>query len=206
LQRKEELHLRGLRVRWEVPDPLEELPRGGCWLQHRLRLGALQRVPRDFYPGIWDLLHHCHGIVIGDKLERRNRLESAPLLNDLTPGERNFAALVEHLLSKIEAPEYRQLCTETLLTLIAFVAANPQVRFDDDLALDVVIGHAVRVGWQQRHPLVREEEYGRHKAEAWDAFYRASPAQCRRWQLQALQQLSRASQAPVAPVPEIRAA
>ena len=205
LQRKEELHLQGGRVRWEVPDPLEELPRGGCWLQHRLRLGALQRVPRDFYPGIWDLLHHCHGIVIGDKLERRNRLESAPLLNDLTPGERNFAALVEQLLSKIEAPEYRQLCTEALLTLIAFVAANPQVRFEDDLALDVVIGHAVRVGWQQRHPLVSEADYSRHKAEAWDAFYRSSPAQCRRWQLLALQQLSRAGRPP-APLPQVQAA
>ncbi|MEB3262979.1 MAG: glycoside hydrolase family 15 protein [Synechococcus sp.] len=191
LQRKEHLHVRG-RVRWEVPDPLEELPKGGGWMQHRQRLGALQRVPRDFYAGIWDLLHHCDGLVIGDKLERRNRLESAPLLSEKTPGERNFAALVEHLLSKIEAPEYRRLCIETLVTLMAFVGANPQVRFDDDLALDVVIGHAVRVGWQQQHPEVPAEAYGQHKADAWDLFYRSSPATCRRWQLQALRELTEA--------------
>ena len=189
LQRKEQLHLRG-RVRWEVPDPLEELPRGSCWLQHRMRLGALQRVPRNFHAGIWDLLHHCRGIVIGDKLERRNRLESGPLLSEKTPGERNFASLVEQLLGKIEAPEYRQLCTETLLTLIAFVTANPQVQFDDDLALDVVIGHAVRVGWQERNPQVSAADYGLHKGDAWDLFYRSSPAECRRWQLLALQQLT----------------
>jgi len=189
LQRKEQLHLRG-RVRWEVPDPLDELPRGSCWLQHRMRLGALQRVPRNFHAGIWDLLHHCRGIVIGDKLERRNRLESAPLLSEKTAGERNFASLVEQLLGKIEAPEYRQLCTETLLTLIAFVAANPQVQFDDDLALDVVIGHAVRVGWQECHPQVSEADYGLNKGDAWDLFYRSSPARCRRWQLLALQQLT----------------
>jgi phosphorylase kinase alpha/beta subunit len=189
LQRKEQLHLRG-RVRWEVPDPLDELPKGEDWLQHRMRLGALGRVPRDFYPGIWDLLHHCRGVVIGDKLERRNRLESAPLLSEKTPGERNFASLVEQLLGKIEASEYRQLCTETLLTLMAFVAANPLVQFDDDLALDVVIGHAVRVGWQERHPEVQPSEYGLHKAQAWDQFYRSSPAVCRRWQLRALQQLT----------------
>jgi len=189
LQRKEQLHLRGC-VRWEVPDPLEDLPRGGSWLQHRMRLGALQRVPRNFYAGIWDLLHHCRGIVIGDKLERRNRLASGPLLSEKTAGERNFAALVDQLLGKIEAPEYRQLCSETLLTLIAFVAANPQVQFDDDLALDVVIGHAVRVGWQQCHPQVSAGDYGLHKAEAWDRFYRSSPAQCRRWQVMALQQLT----------------
>jgi phosphorylase kinase alpha/beta subunit len=189
LQRKEQLHVSG-RVRWTVPDPLEELPRGDCWLQHRMRLGALGRVPRDFYAGVWELLHHCRGIVIGDKLEKRNRLASEPLLSEKTPGERNFASLVEHLLSKIEAPEYRQLCTETLITLMAFVEANPQVRFDDDLALDVVIGHAVRVGWQSSHPEVPAADYGRHKAAAWDRFYRASPGDCRRWQLEALRELS----------------
>jgi phosphorylase kinase alpha/beta subunit len=189
LQRKEQLHVSG-RVRWEVPDPLEELPRGSGWLQHRQRLGALQQVPRDFYPGIWDLLHHCRGLVIGDKLDRRNRLESGPLLSEKTPGERNFASLVEHLLSKIEASEYRQLCTETLLTLVAFVGANPEVQFNDYLALDVVIGHAVRVGWQQDHPEIPSALYGQYKAEAWDRFYVSSPGQCRRWQLLALKVLA----------------
>jgi phosphorylase kinase alpha/beta subunit len=188
LQRKEQLHVSG-RVRWEAPDPLEELPKSGCWLQHRERMGALQIVPRNFHPGIWELLHHCRGLVIGDKLERRNRLESA-LLKEKTPGERNFATHVEHLLSKIEAPEYRRLCIETLVTLIAFVDANPQVRFDDDLALDVVVGHAVRVGWQQQHPEQAPEDYPTHKAESWDSFYRSSPAQCRRWQLLALKELA----------------
>jgi phosphorylase kinase alpha/beta subunit len=199
LQRKEQLHLRG-RVRWEVPDPLEELPKGGGWLQHRIRLGAFARVPRNFHAGIWDLLHHCRGIVIGDKLERRNRLESAPLLSEKTPGERNFASLIEQLLNKIEAPEYRQLCTETLLTLIAFVTANPDVQFDDDLSLDVVIGHAVRVGWQLLHPEVPAAEYGAHKGDAWDLFYRSSPADCRRWQLLALQQLTAADAGDGTPV------
>ena len=168
------------------PAPRSTLPEQ----QTQLQEPALQRVPRNFHAGIWDLLHHCRGIVIGDKLERRNRLESAPLLSEKTPGERNFAALVEQLLGKIEAPEYRQLCTETLLTLIAFVTANPQVQFDDDLALDVVIGHAVRVGWQEQNPEVSPADYGLHKGDAWDLFYRSSPAQCRRWQLLALQQLT----------------
>ncbi|WP_225867326.1 glycoside hydrolase family 15 protein [Cyanobium sp. NIES-981] len=189
LKRKEQLHVSG-RVHWSVPAPLEELPGGESWLQHRVRLGALGQVPRDFYAGVWELLHHCRGIVIGDKLERRNRLASSPLLSEKTPGEKNFAALVEHLLSKIEAPEYRQLCTETLITLMAFVDANPQVRFEDDLTLDVVIGHAVRVGWQLCHPQIPPEAYNLHKAAAWEAFYDASPAACRRWQLEALRQLT----------------
>jgi phosphorylase kinase alpha/beta subunit len=75
------------------------------------------------------------------------------------------------------------------------VAANPQVQFDDDLALDVVIGHAVRVGWQLAHPEVPADDYGLHKGDAWAEFYRASPAQCRHWQLLALQQLTEAASA-----------
>nr|WP_225323182.1 glycoside hydrolase family 15 protein [Synechococcus sp. RSCCF101] len=188
LQRKEQLHVSG-RVRWQVPDPMDDAAPGG-WLQQRQRLGALQQVPRHFYAGIWELLHHCRGLVIGDKLERRNRLESRPLILETTAGERNFASQVDHLLSKIEAPEYRQLCTEALLTLIAFVAANPDVQLDDDLALDVIIGHAVRVGWLEDHPECSSEAYAARKAEAWDRFYAASPARCRRWQVQALRVLS----------------
>ena len=188
LQRGEQLHLSG-RVQWRVPDPMQQAPSGGGWLQHRIRLGSLQRVPRDFYAGIWSLLQHCRGLVIGDKLERRNRLNSRLVL-EKTAGERNFATQVEHLLSRIEAPEYRQLCCECLLSLMAFVEANPAVRMEDDVALDVVIGHAVRVGWQQTHPELDRSSYGMHKASAWAQFYEASPEECRRWQITALRQLA----------------
>jgi len=188
LQRRELLHLRG-HVQWTVPEPLEERPSGSDWLQHRMRLGSLQQVPNEFYAGIWSLLHHCRGLVIGDKLERRNRLTSALVL-EKTPGERNFAIQVEHLLSRIEAAEYRQLCTESLLSLMAFTTTNPDTRFEDDIALDVVIGHAVRVGWQSTHPQQHISTYSQHKAAAWEQFYKASPAQCRRWQIEALRELA----------------
>ena len=188
LQRNEQLHLTG-SVQWAVPAPQDEQPSGGDWLQHRIRLGSLQRVPKDFHAGIWSLLQHCRGLVIGDKLERRNRLTSALLL-EKTPGERNFAVQVEHLLGRIGAPEYRQLCSECLLSLMAFTAANPEVRFDDDIALDVVIGHAVRVGWNLTHPELDPSHYAQHKASAWEQFYRSSPARCRHWQIAALRELA----------------
>ncbi|MCF8132165.1 MAG: glycoside hydrolase family 15 protein [Synechococcus sp. Tobar2m-G35] len=188
LDRCEQLHVSG-QVLWKAPPPAAETPMGGCWLQHRLRQGALQRIPRDFHPGVWGLLRHCRGLLIGDKLERRNRLDS-DVLAEKTPGEHNFAALVEHLLSKIEAPEYRQLSIEALLSLMAFFEANPQVSFGDHLALDVLIGHAVRLGWQQAHPSVAAELYGAHKAQAWDSFYRCSPTRCRELFIEALQRLA----------------
>ena len=73
---------------------------------------------------------------------------------------------------------------------MAFVEANPAVRMEDDVALDVVIGHAVRVGWQQTHPELDRSSYGMHKASAWAQFYEASPEECRRWQITALRQLA----------------
>ena len=73
---------------------------------------------------------------------------------------------------------------------MAFTAANPEVRFDDDIALDVVIGHAVRVGWSLSHPELDPSQYADHKAAAWDQFYRSSPARCRHWQIAALRELA----------------
>ena len=96
---------------------------------------------------------------------------------------------VEHLLSKIEAPEYRRLCIETLVTLIEFVNSNPEADFDDYIVLDVVIGHAVRLHWKTNHANdSREYEYC--KAEAWTEFYQSSPAKCRQEQLLAIKELS----------------
>lgn len=184
----EQLHVSG-QVLWQAPAPAAERPMGGCWLQHRMRQGALQRVPRNFYPGVWGLLQHCRGLLIGDKLERRNRLDS-DLLAEKTPGEHNFAVLVDHLLSKIEAAEYRQLTIEAMLSLMAFFEANPKVRFEDQLALDVVIGHAVKLGWLDENQELAAETYGAHKAAAWQTFYRCSPTRCRELVVAALRQLT----------------
>jgi phosphorylase kinase alpha/beta subunit len=39
-------------------------------------------------------MKHCKGLIIGDKLERRNRLDSQLILSEMTPGEKNFALRV----------------------------------------------------------------------------------------------------------------
>jgi phosphorylase kinase alpha/beta subunit len=102
-------------------------------------------VPKNFYPDIWQLLQHCKGLVIGDKLERRNRLESELILSEMTPGEKNFAMRIDHLLNKIQAPQYRQLTIEALMAMVALVKRNPDLKIEDYIVLDVVTGHAVRL-------------------------------------------------------------
>lgn len=149
----------------------------GGWLAWREMRGVITRVPEDFYVRVWDLLHHCRGLVIGDQLDSRNRLDSGLSQADMTPAEQSFALQVEDLLNKIQAPEYRQLVIEALLTLSDIAQANPDLRIDGYLVVDVVISTAVRLAWEQRRPEEDHAEYGEQMAEAWNALYASAPHQ-----------------------------
>ncbi len=184
LQRQESLHLRAAKtmapIDWVVlsspSDELEEAPVED-WRRKRQVDGGLTRIPKDFYRSVWDLLHHCKGVVIGDKLERINRLESHPLILEMTPGETNFALRIEHLLNKIQAPEYRQMSIEALMELAAIARGNPDLQVDDYLVLDVVVGHAVRLAWLDRNPK-HQATYDSYKGSAWSSFYQFPPQDC----------------------------
>ncbi len=129
----------------------EDEPTPDGWWRWRQREGALLRVPKGFYARVWDLLEHADALVIGDKLDRRNRLDSAVERAATTAGERTFAQRVEHLLHRVPAAEYRHLSVEALETLAALTEAAPDLRVEGDLVLDVIIGHAVRQAWLARH-------------------------------------------------------
>jgi phosphorylase kinase alpha/beta subunit len=166
-------------IEWVVlPEAEDEtfLPMGG-WQQQRHWDGAMNRVPKDFFQRVWQLLKHCKGVVIGDKLERRNRLDSEVILSEMTPGEKNFALRVEHLLNKIEAPEYRQANVEALMELAAIADRNPNLQIEEYIVLDVLIGHAVRLAWLERFP-EKSDRYDESKAAAWRSFYNTSPRDC----------------------------
>jgi phosphorylase kinase alpha/beta subunit len=201
---QESLHLNQSqeRIEWVVnttDSNLETPPQG--WLNQRKREGAIVRVNRDFYPSIWRLLEHCKGLVIGDKLERRNRLDSELILSEMTPGEKNFALRIEHLLNKVNAPEYRQLNIEALVTLATLSDRNPELNIEEYIVLDVLIGHAVRLAWLDPN-LVKHgienldtsafypQNYDKYKSRAWNNFYQTSPYICANYIIKSLQFLS----------------
>ena len=165
-------------IEWVVAPVFEEptIPAGG-WRRKRQMEGGVNRVPKDFYPNVWGLLRHCKGLIIGDKLERRNRLDSDIILSEMTPGEKNFALQIEHLLNKIVAPEYRQVNIEALMELAAIAQRNPELKVEEYIVLDVLVGHAVRLNWQGKYP-ERADKYDEDKAAAWQAFYNTSPYVC----------------------------
>ncbi|MBE9005040.1 glycoside hydrolase family 15 protein [Fortiea sp. LEGE XX443] len=193
LRQQESLHVKQKEsdIDWVVlPTIAEEIevPAGG-WRRFRQAEGALNRVPKNFFQQVWLLMKHCKGLVIGDKLERRNRLDSELMLSEMTAGEKNFALRVEHLLNKIEASEYRQVNIEALIELGAIASKNPSLQIEEYIVLDVLIGHAVRLAWLDAHP-ERGDRYDEDKANAWRSFYNTSPQDCANYILKAFRFLT----------------
>jgi phosphorylase kinase alpha/beta subunit len=188
-------------IDWSVhSEQADAKPVAQDWWRKRQMDGALNRVPQEFYPSVWNLLKHCKGLVIGDKLERRNRLESELLIAEMTPGEKNFALMVEHLLNKIQAPEYRQVNAEAMMELAAFMERNPDLYIEEPIVLDVLIGHAVRLAWLDKNPQ-HADRYDEFKATAWRHFYETSPHNCATSMVNALRfliQLAEAAKAEAA--------
>lgn len=191
IQQLERLQVREVNsaLTWTPDIQLETLsaPADGwhAWRQYR---GVLNRVPDDFYARVWQLFQHTSGLIIGDKFERRNRLDSGIILSATTARERAFAWRIEHLLNKIPAPEYRQLNLEALTVLANFTAQNQTLRLDDYIVLDVVIGHAVRLAYLNQHPY-REPTYNDYKGDAWQSFYGQAPKTTAEFLVKAFQYL-----------------
>ncbi|HBL13299.1 MAG TPA: glycosyl hydrolase family 15, partial [Cyanobacteria bacterium UBA11162] len=202
LQQLESLHVKQPEqvINWVVLPEVKEEGKGiippGNWVRKRQLDGSAGRVPKDFYPKVWLVLKHCKGLVIGDKLERRNRLDSELIISEMTPGEKNFALQVEHLLNKMQAPEYRQVNIEALMELAAIVEENPDLEIEEYIVLDVLIGHAVRLAWLERYP-ERTDRYDEYKAAAWRAFYGTSPTACAGYIVKAFQFLTQVGKATV---------
>ncbi|MBI3773539.1 MAG: glycoside hydrolase family 15 protein [Gammaproteobacteria bacterium] len=145
-------------------------PNWRAWREHS---GVLSRVPDSFFAHIWDLLSHCQGLVIGDRFDRLNRLDSS-LQSEMTANEKNFALHVEHVLNKIQAPEYRYLTIEALSALHSIFDENPSFHIKDHIVIDAMIGHAVRLSWLSLNKS-HERTYDHHRSDAWNAFYNLSP-------------------------------
>lgn len=144
------------------------------WYEWREQRGSVGRENNTFFADIWDILHHCNGLVIGEKLNSKNRLDSETTLAHMTSGEQSFRLHVNHLLNKIQAPVYRQLTVEALKAIASFFHNNSTLHIDDMLVTDVIIGHAVRISWLQSYP-ENEENYEMRKPSAWQDFYKQAP-------------------------------
>jgi phosphorylase kinase alpha/beta subunit len=143
------------------------------WPQWRLQMGMVGPLSPVFYKDIWYLLRRCSGLVIGDKYNVQSRIGSELTLES-TAGEQSFALKIDALLQSIDAPDYRQLNVELIECLARLFRENPDLHLEDDLIMDVLIGHAVRISWEKNSA---SKNYNEHRSEAWKAFYECSPVE-----------------------------
>lgn len=113
-----------------------EPDRQGQWLRRRRLDGALNRVPRDFYPRVWHVLERCQGLAIEGKLLQQN------LTQEMTPGELKFALAVETFLNTIPQPEYRQLVVEALMVLTLVTEYNVLASLGGIIAVEDLVHKA----------------------------------------------------------------
>jgi phosphorylase kinase alpha/beta subunit len=178
LQQRELMHICAdssgmVRVNFDAGmDP--DLGDAGDWHEWRTAQGNLGRFSDGFFEGVWDIVNQSHGLVIGDQWNPKLRLDHA-LCADMTRGEKLFRERVTHILNKTPASDSLQLYKEALEVLMIVMDKNPQLRIDDTLYLDVVIGHAVRLAWEERHP-GQAMDYDQHRAAAWNALYLDPPS------------------------------
>jgi len=177
LFRWESLHVKPhAKINWTViPEQLDISTTEGDWLRKRLIDGEIARMSDEFYVHVWNIFKHCKGLVIGNKFDRKNRMVSEVVLSAMTPGEQDFARRISHLLGKIQASEYRHINLEALRELGEIFKANPDLYFEDYISLDVLIGHAVRLGWLDQQP-DRVQAYDYDRAAAWHSFYQQPPS------------------------------
>lgn len=158
------------------PDSMNPKHFGGAddWYAWREQQGSVGRENEGFFVGIWDLLHHCKGLMVGEKYNSKRRIDSETMLAHMTAGEQSFRLHINHVLNKIQAPVYRQLSVEALRALTSIVRNNPELYIEDTLVTDILIGHAVRISWLQVHPQYRDH-YEECVSLAWQAFYQLPP-------------------------------
>lgn len=141
------------------------------WAKWREHIGAIGHLPSHFYIDVWYLLQQCNALVIGDKYSTQNRIGSELTL-EATAGERNFELRIDGLIQSISASDYRQLNIEAIQSLARVFRQSPELYVDNDLILDVLIGHAVRISWEKYH---MSSDYEEQKGQAWKAIYKLSP-------------------------------
>lgn len=143
------------------------------WSKWRTEKGMIGALLPVFYKDIWYLLRQCKGLVIGDKYNVQNRIGSEMTLES-TAGERSFALKIDALLQGIDAPDYRQLNIELIESLSRLFRENPDLHLENDIIMDILIGHAVRISWENNNT---SNNYNEHRAQAWKAFYMRSPVE-----------------------------
>ncbi len=146
------------------------------WYEWREQQGSFGRENQAFFASIWNILHHCPGLMIGSETNSKNIMYSEKILSQMTAGEQSFKLQVSHLLNKIDSPVYRQLTVEAIQAIASTFKAKKAAHIDNILLTDNIINEAIKMTWQQTHSSALEI-HEEHATSAQQRFYRLSTQQ-----------------------------
>ncbi|KAJ3375103.1 hypothetical protein GGF31_005825 [Allomyces arbusculus] len=128
-------------------------PSDACsWLRKRRNDGALNRVPKEFYPHVWHVLDRSQGIELGQVT-----LPREPTVSDKTAGEFNFALQIENLLDGVPDPAERQICIELLMLIWEHLDKTPDMRLPAVIPVTQIIRDAVNLFWKHKSCGTRDQ-------------------------------------------------
>ena len=112
------------------------------WFEWRLARGLITRFDSDFLQDIWSSMKQVQYIVFDDPRNQHAVLDCKRALNSMTPGEENFALLIENLIQPLHPAYYKSMIIETLSAYTEFCAGMPHADFGNRLYLSEVVNKA----------------------------------------------------------------
>ena len=166
---------------------------GTDWFSWRNERGLVTRIDGDFLQAIWSSLKHVDTIIFSESHHGEMVLDCQIALKSMTPGEENFALLIEKLILALHPAYYKSMVMEALYGFTEYCACHDNVRFSQPLHLvklleDAAELYAARLGGHTvgAPPSSERNSPTQTRERPLDLMMVASPEQVQRFLYQAL--------------------
>ncbi len=115
------------------------------WMEWRTARGLITHFDKSFLQDIWHSLAFSNTLVFSNPTGTEFKLDCEVTRSSMTPGEVNFAHLVDNMTHQLYPPYYKAAIVEALYAYTQFCINNPKIRFTRPLVFkDVVVEAAKR--------------------------------------------------------------
>ncbi len=121
------------------------------WLEWRTARGLITHFDKEFLHDIWHSLMFCDMLVFSNMVGGEFRMDCEITRSSMTPGEVNFAHLIDRMTHQLYPHYYKAAVIEAIYAYTQFCIHNPQVRFPAPLVFKDVIVQAAKHYMDERH-------------------------------------------------------
>lgn len=114
------------------------------WLEWRIARGLITHFDKNFLQDIWHSLMFCEALVFGNPVGSESRLDCEITRSSMTPGEVNFAHLIDHVTHQLYPHYYKAAVVEALYAYTQFCINHPDKHFSKPLVFKDVIAAAAK--------------------------------------------------------------